>query len=81
MPRENWNDQDAAGLSSYIAKHPKFLEELETRVPEIKTETTEGTAMSGARHAGAEDIIKAIKDMMGDQSDVRTTPFINPTQD
>lgn len=78
-----WNDGDAARLRQFVSINPDFLDELESRVPKIITDQTmEVAAMSGARHAGASDLVKAIKeDMQGIQSDVRSTPFIDPSKE
>lgn len=76
-----WTNQDAASLSKYVSEHPAFIRELENRMPEIKTESTDGAAMSGARHAGAIDILRAIDDMQGEQGDVKATPFIDAEKD
>lgn len=81
MANNNWNANDAASLDKYLADHPRVIEELESRMPEIKTETVDGTAMSGARHAGAEDLLKALLGMRSQGPEAEGAGFIDPSKD
>lgn len=83
MRQTPWNDQDAALLRQFIERNPKFLDELETRVPKIITDQTiEIAAMTGSRHAGATELVKVIKeDMQAAQGEIRSTPFFDASKD
>lgn len=63
-----WTNNDLSALSEYLGANPKFLEELRSRVPKIVHDTMEEAALTGNRHAGAEDIIKEIVSMANDSS-------------
>lgn len=71
-----WTAQDAVRLHDYISRNPNFLEELKGRMPKIETSTVEGTAMSGARHAGAEDLMRALEEMQSEQADEAKSAFV-----
>lgn len=81
MANNNWNATDAASLDKYLADHPKVVRELEARMPEIKTETVEGSAMSGARHAGALDLLNALRGMRSQGPEAEGAGFIDPSKD
>jgi uncharacterized protein YigA (DUF484 family) len=77
----NWKSQDAAALHKYLSDHPEFLAELKSHAPQIKTTTVEETAMTGAKHSGAEDILAQIEDMRRSNIDPQGTQFIPAEQD
>lgn len=81
--RGQWTDQDAAALFQYIARHPKFIEELQRRRTITKTDgTMDQAGLSGATRKGEDNIIDAIKDMQGDQgTSVDAAPFFDASKD
>lgn len=71
-----WTDADVQALRDYISRNGNFLAYLAARAPKVETGSLEQAALTGARHAGFEDLFNVLVTMATTPNVAEQSPFI-----
>lgn len=75
-PMIKWEDAEASAFRTFLDRSKSFLPYLASQVPRIKTTSLEEAALTGARHAGYEELFRVLASMTGEQEQTVKSPYI-----